>query len=97
MHILVLAVNNCRPASGIFNHAGRYTIEVMSMSAAFLPIHDVIMEKLNTPDRQDGYRALDLINELDASYQESDVQKELAHLLSDGIVILTLDRKLKLK
>jgi hypothetical protein len=67
------------------------------MSAAFLPIHDFIMEKLNTPDRQDGYRALDLINELDSSYQESDVQKELAHLLSDGVVILTLDRKLKLK
>jgi hypothetical protein len=69
----------------------------MSMSATFLPIHDVILEKLSLPDRQDGYRALDLIGELDSAYQESDVQKELAHLLSNGIVVLTLDRKLKLK
>jgi hypothetical protein len=74
---------------------GFAAIEVMDMGTATLTVHDVIMEKLNNGG-QDGYRALDLINQLD-SYQESEVQKGLAQLLSEGSVIITTDRKLKLK
>ena len=72
-----------------------FAIEVIEMATASLSIHDVIMDKLNT-NGQDGYRALDLMNQLD-SYQESEIQKGLAQLLTEGAVILTIDRKLKLK
>jgi hypothetical protein len=72
-----------------------FAIEVIDMATASLPVHDVIMQKLNTSG-QAGYRALDLINELE-SYQESEIQKGLAQLLSEGTVVLTMDRKLKLR
>jgi len=67
------------------------------MATASLPINDVIIDMLNTANGQEGYRALDLINKLDSDYQESDIQKGLAQLLTDGSIILTVDRKLKLK
>ena len=67
------------------------------MGATFLPVNEIIVEMLTNAARQNGYRALDLITELDSSYEESDVQKGLAQLLTDGTVILTSDRKIKLK
>ena len=54
---------------------------------------EVLQKIAQAPDK-DGYRALDLINEL-KSHSASDIQKAVAALLVEGKIQLTTKRRLK--
>ena len=57
-------------------------------------LETTILAKL-AEQNEKGYRALDLMKELDSSYSESQVQRSLAMLLSEKRVYLTPTRHLE--
>lgn len=63
------------------------------MTTALAELDSKILKKLEE-NHDKGYRALDLIEELNDSYSESDVQRSLAALLSAKRVTLNSKRRL---
>jgi hypothetical protein len=66
------------------------------MTTALAELDSKILEKL-AENHDNGYRALDLIDELNDNYSESDVQRSLATLLSTHRVTLTSKRRLRIE
>ena len=64
------------------------------MTTALAELDSQVLEKIADASDGDGYRALDLMKELN-THSESEVQKVIAQLMIDGRIQLTLNRRLK--
>ena len=64
------------------------------MTTALAELDSQVLDKIEDSSDGEGYRALDLMRELN-THSESEVQKVIAKLLVDGRIEVTTKRKLR--